>query len=132
MQRTMLWTGFAGLVVTLGLGTTETLPTGPVLTTLVATLLTGGLAVAVATHRHGASHSAEAKRADATRSLVLLPATPVVTALIHWYVGGDLGFTALYIGIQGPMLAAILLLRRWRHAHLAQDTDDTTAGPASE
>jgi hypothetical protein len=122
--RTMLWTGYAALLalaVAWGApGSGRTAQGGVLLAVLVGVMLVGGIAMLVARGRHGEADSPEAKRADATRGLFLLPGTLAVVALVHWYMGNGLVPSLVVASVAAVASAGGLLLRRAMYASEAR------------
>ncbi|MBN9738925.1 MULTISPECIES: hypothetical protein [unclassified Pseudonocardia] len=121
--RTMLWTGYGGLILIIGWGAAgegasfaAPRPVGAVLAVAVGALVSGGVAMMVARGRHGEADSPEAKRADATRTLLLLPVTVPLGMLVYWFVGNDLVGTLTWGAMFAVMMGAALLLRRRLHS----------------
>lgn len=134
--RTMLWAGYAGMLLVIGWGAADSEPTmlgsrsvGAILAVLIGTLLTGGIAMAVAHARHGESDSPEAKRAGATRTLLLLPLVVPVTAALHWQLSDSVAATVTWAIVFGLGLTGALLFRRWRYTHLARHEAEAETEP---
>jgi hypothetical protein len=134
--RTMLWTGYAGLLALAVLwgapGSGRTAQGGVLLAVLVGVMLVGGVATFVARIRHGEADSPEAKRADATRGLFLLPGTLVGVAFVYWYMGNGLVPSLVFASVAAVASAGGLLLRRAMYASEARrvasedSTEDST------
>lgn len=132
--RTMLWTGYAGMVLVIGweaAGPESTMSgarsVGAILAVLTGTLLAGGIAMAVAHGRHGKSDSPEAKRADATRTLLLLPIVVPLTAALYWQLSNSVAGTVTWAVVSGLGMTGALLFRRWRYTHLTRHEAETDA-----
>ena len=120
--RTMLLVGVAGLILVAGWrpGGTEQPISGPrpaeaLLAILVAVALAGIVAKAVALVRYGEPYSRKAKRADATRNLVLLPVLVPLIAALYWYMSDDAVITLTGTVVIALAMGGGLLARRWRY-----------------
>ncbi|GAA4996355.1 hypothetical protein WHI96_11960 [Pseudonocardia tropica] len=84
---------------------------GAVLGLVMAVLVAWLVARAVGRQRYGTHVTPERDRAETLRTLLMLPLLVVAAGAAHWWVGGDLAGTGLYVVLLAVAMTAGLGLR---------------------
>ncbi|WP_224388563.1 hypothetical protein [Pseudonocardia sp. ICBG1293] len=86
---------------------------GAVLVLVLSLVAVWLVARAVGRALYGTHVTPERERAETLRALLLLPLLVVVAGAVHWWVGGDLADTGLYVVLLAVATGAGLGLHLW-------------------